>query len=94
MGGLVVPPLDGERCGVYADLDRCRPVGVHLTVFVVVALKLQLEVRSGQTSKQKNELVYNELVWYECDVQTSFMRDGIMNVIALWGDKICGKNIC
>lgn len=59
MGGLVVPPLDGERCGVYTDLDRCRPVGVHLTVFMVVALKLQLEVRSGQTSRQKNMNWYN-----------------------------------
>jgi len=51
VGGLVVAPLDGERRGVYADLDRCRPVGVHLAVFVVVALKLQLQVRSARTRK-------------------------------------------
>lgn len=40
MGGFVVSPLDGEWCGVHADLDRGRPVGVHLPVFMVVALKL------------------------------------------------------
>ena len=40
VGRLVVAPLDGERCGVDANLDRCRPVGVHLSVFVVVALEL------------------------------------------------------
>lgn len=40
MGGFVVPPLDGERGGVDADLDRGRPVGVHLPVLVVVALEL------------------------------------------------------
>lgn len=44
VGGLVVAPFDGERRGVDADLDRGRPVGVHLTVFVVVALELQLQV--------------------------------------------------
>lgn len=54
VGGFIVAPLDGERRGVYTDLDRCRPVGVHLTVFVVVALKLQLQVRSAPTSKGKN----------------------------------------
>lgn len=48
VGGLVVSPLDCERRGVDADLDRCRPVRVHLTVFVVVALKLQLQVRPAQ----------------------------------------------
>lgn len=45
VGGLVVPALDGERRGVDAHLHRCRPVGVHLSVFVVIALKLQLQVR-------------------------------------------------
>lgn len=40
VGGLIVAPLDGERRGVDADLDRRRPVGVHLTIFVVVALEL------------------------------------------------------
>ena len=45
VGRLVVAPLDGERCGVDANLDRCRPVGVHLSVFVVVALELWLQVR-------------------------------------------------
>lgn len=40
VGRLVVAPLDGERCGIDANLDRCRPVGVHLSVFVVVALEL------------------------------------------------------
>lgn len=53
VGGLIVAPLNGERCGVYADLDRRRPVGVHLTVFMVVALKLQLQVRSAQTREEK-----------------------------------------
>lgn len=53
VGGLIVAPLDGERRGVYADLDRRRPVGVHLTVLVVVALKLQLQVRSAQKGKKK-----------------------------------------
>lgn len=45
--GLIVAALDGERRGVDADLDRRRPVGVHLAVFVVVALELQLQVRSA-----------------------------------------------
>lgn len=44
VGGFVISPLDGERRGVDTDLDGSRPVGVHLPVFVVVALKLQLEV--------------------------------------------------
>lgn len=44
VGRLIITPLDGERRGINADLNRCRPVGVHLTVFVVVALKLQLQV--------------------------------------------------
>lgn len=44
VGGLVVAPLDGEGRGVDADLDRGGPVCVHLSVFVVVALKLQLKV--------------------------------------------------
>lgn len=57
VGGLVVAPLDGERRGVHADLNRRRPVGVHLTVFVVVALELQLEVRSaGQERGQESEV--------------------------------------
>lgn len=53
VGGFIVTPLDGERRGVYTDLDRCRPVGVHLTVFVVVALELQLQVRSATGTKEK-----------------------------------------
>ena len=40
MGGLVVPALDGEGRGVDAHLHRGRPVGVHLPVLMVVALKL------------------------------------------------------
>lgn len=44
VGGFVVSPLDGERRGVDADLDGGGPVGVHLPVFVVVALKLQFQV--------------------------------------------------
>lgn len=42
VGGLIVTALNGERRGVYADLDRRWPVGAHLTVFMVVTLKLQL----------------------------------------------------
>lgn len=42
VGGLVVTPLDGEWRGIHADLDWCGPVGVHLTVLMVVALELQL----------------------------------------------------
>lgn len=44
VGGFVVSPLDGEGRGVDADLDGGGPVGVHLSVLVVVALKLQLKV--------------------------------------------------
>ncbi len=44
MGGFVVSPLDGEGRGVDADLDGGGPVGVHLPVFMMVALKLQLKV--------------------------------------------------
>lgn len=53
VGGFVVTPLDGERRGVDTDLDRCWPVGVHLAVFVMVALKLQLQVRSGGKDKKR-----------------------------------------
>lgn len=55
VGGLVVAPLDGERRGVYADLNRRRPVGVHLAVFVVVALELQLEVRSAGQERGRSQ---------------------------------------
>ena len=44
VGGFVVPPLDGEGRGVDTDLDGGGPVGVHLPVFMVVALKLELKV--------------------------------------------------
>lgn len=43
---FIVAPLDGERCGVHADLDGCGPVGVHLSVLVMIAFKLQLQIRS------------------------------------------------
>jgi hypothetical protein len=43
--GLVVSPLNGEGRGIDADLHRGRPVGIHLPVFMVVALELQLQVR-------------------------------------------------
>lgn len=51
VGGFVVSPLDGERRGVDADLDGSRPVGVHLPVFMMVALKLQLEVRPTRVTR-------------------------------------------
>lgn len=51
VGGFVVSPLDGERRGVDADLDGSRPVGVHLPVFMMVALKLQLEVRPSRVTR-------------------------------------------
>lgn len=53
VGGFVVPPLDGERSGVDADLDGGGPVGVPLPVFMVVAFELQLEVRPGGAIGQK-----------------------------------------
>lgn len=40
VGGLVVTSLDGKRRRIDADLDRRRPVGIHLTVLMVVALEL------------------------------------------------------
>lgn len=46
--GLVVSTLDAEGCGIDADLHRCWPVGVHLPVLMVVALKLQLQVRPSR----------------------------------------------
>lgn len=45
VGGFIVPPLNGKRRGIDANLHGCRPVGVHLSVFVVVTLELQLKVR-------------------------------------------------
>lgn len=51
VGGLVVTPLDGERCGIDTDLYRRRPVGVHLPVLMVVALKLELQVRPDNNSQ-------------------------------------------
>lgn len=44
VGRFVVASLDGERRGVHADLDRGRPVGVHLSVFMMVALKLEFKI--------------------------------------------------
>lgn len=49
VGGFVVTSLDGERGSVHADLHWSRPVGVHLSVLVMVALKLQLQVWPKQT---------------------------------------------
>lgn len=54
VGGLVVAALDGERRGVDADLHRRRPVGVHLTVLVVVALELQLQIRPAEEKRREN----------------------------------------
>lgn len=45
MRSLVVSTLDAEGCGIDADLHRRWPVGVHLSVLMVVALELQLQVR-------------------------------------------------
>lgn len=45
VGSLIVTSLNSERSGIDADLYRCRPVGVHLSVFMMVALKLQFQVR-------------------------------------------------
>lgn len=46
MGCLIVASLNSEGGGVDADLDGCGPVGVHLSVLVMIALKLQLQIRS------------------------------------------------
>lgn len=35
---LLLPPVNAERCGVDGHLDTRRPVGVHLSVFVVETL--------------------------------------------------------
>lgn len=45
VGGFVVASLDGEGRGIHAHLHRGRPVGVHLPVLMMVAFKLQLQVR-------------------------------------------------
>lgn len=58
--GLIVAPLNGERRGVDADLDRSRPVGVHLTVFVVVALELKLQVRPARQKESTNRTLPRE----------------------------------
>lgn len=54
VGCFVVPPLDGEGRGVDADLDGGGPVCVHLPVFMVVALKLQLQVRPAGGDRERN----------------------------------------
>lgn len=46
MGCLIVAPLNSEGGGIDADLDGCGPIGVHLSVLVMIALKLQLQIRS------------------------------------------------
>lgn len=48
MRRLVVATFDGQRGCVDAHLDRRRPVGVHLPVFMVVALELELQVWPGR----------------------------------------------
>lgn len=53
VGSLIVAPLDCEGRGVDADLDGRRPIRVHLSVFVVVTLKLQLQVGPAQAKKIK-----------------------------------------
>lgn len=45
VGRLVVSALDGERRSVDAHLHRRRPVGVHLPVLMMIALKLKLQIR-------------------------------------------------
>lgn len=52
VGCFVVPSLDGEGRGVDTDLDGGGPVCVHLPVFMVVALKLQLQVRPAGSSRE------------------------------------------
>lgn len=47
VGCFILASLDSKRCGIDADLDGSGPVGVHLSVLVVVALKLQLQIRSA-----------------------------------------------
>lgn len=46
MGCLIVASLNSEGGGVDTDLDGCGPIGVHLSVLVMIALKLQLQIRS------------------------------------------------
>lgn len=52
VGRFILASFDSEGRCVDADLDGSGPVGVHLSVLVVVALKLQLQIRSaGQELK-------------------------------------------
>lgn len=53
MGCFVVPSLDGEGRGVDTDLDGGGPVCVHLPVFMVVALKLQFQVRPAGGNRER-----------------------------------------
>ena len=46
MGRLVVSPFNVEWVGVDADSDTGRPVGGLLSVLVMEALELKLQVRS------------------------------------------------
>lgn len=46
MGCFIVAPLNSEGGGIDADLDGCGPIGVHLSVLMMIALKLQLQIRS------------------------------------------------
>lgn len=62
MGGLVIPALNGERRGVDAHLHRGRPVGVHLPVFVVIALKLKLQVWPVKCTNMLASFLYALLI--------------------------------
>lgn len=62
MGCLIVASLNSQGGGVDADLDGCGPIGVHLSVLVMIALKLQLQIRSvGHKEKVKKWLPETDL---------------------------------
>lgn len=46
MGVFVVAPIDFQGGGVCRHLNTGRPVGVHLSIFVVETFQLQFQIRS------------------------------------------------
>lgn len=55
-GAVLLGSLDVERRGIGGDGDGVWPVGVHLTIVLVEALQLQLQIGAEDGKRAENNL--------------------------------------
>lgn len=60
-GAVLLGSLDVERRGIGGDGDGVWPVGVHLTIVLVEALQLQLQI--GAEDGKREEIFKSILDW-------------------------------